>query len=97
MKKPEKKIKVMESIVVHGSDDYEWNLQADAYNQACDDHEPYIQSLRLSEEDVEKVIEKHKWGVAKYVISGKSMDLGKSSKDLAAKICELQRGKDDRD
>jgi len=37
-------------------------------------------------EALEKIIERHKWTVAKYVLDNGTMDVGQSSKDLAKRI-----------
>ena len=34
-------------------------------------------------EEIKKVIEKHKWNIAKYVMENKTLDVGQSSNDLA--------------
>ena len=50
--------------------------------------------LRLSEEELEKVIERHKWNTAKYVMDNQTLDTTQPSKDLAKAIIALQ-GKDE--
>lgn len=41
------------------------------------------------QQELEKVIERHKWNTAKYVLDNKTLDVGKSSQDLSSAIIEL--------
>ncbi len=94
MKKPEKK----ELITKYGDSEGEAyrravdNLTIKGYNQSCDDHDPYIQSLCLSEETVAKAIQ-DRMNSKESAYKDKAIN-----KDiayfLAKAICKLQGGEE---